>query len=380
VNAATLQLLLGAKAKTSGHLPTPLGRDGLCLATSRFSGGVKVDTQQLGPIPSWGPELGMLTNLSDRQAVYAAHQAAGASMIWICTFVHYQEAGVAYPDGIAAWNDFTGAAMTDLATLACEIVQVGRFPAVGIQLGGDELGSQWVKDNITFILDTLEHAGPFDVRPYVVLTPTFDTNADGDWSDPGDQWASTNVTLRSAMPDSMPLFNWLPAGWARLGAQNLSPQQLADGEACVDAWCSEVPADVFQTPFNAPWPAILPGSPWDPEHSVYQPRWASDESPWTQYVQIMGRRCRRGLWTPIPGTPYNVPGGNGIGGPDNGQPVTVSADQMHPQTYTEPSSRGETYYRIEEAGTYQWTHGEDVRPALNLIRPGCLAAGADVAS
>jgi len=320
----------------------------------------------------------MLTDAADRQATYAAHKAAGAQAIWFCVFVNYQEAGVAYPNGIAAKNDFTGANMTAAADLACEVVQAGLWPF--IQLGGDELGSQWVKDNIRLVMDTLQHAGPFDVRPYVAITPTFDSNANGDWSDPDDQWASTNVAIRFSIPDDMPLFNWLPAGWARLGAANLSAQQLRDGESAVDAWCSEMPADVFNSPFTAPWPAILPGSQWDAEHQVYQPTWAADASAWLQYVQIMDRRCRAGQWTPIPGTPYNVPGGLGIGGPQNGQPVTVSADTMFPQTYTAPSSRGQTYYRIEETGTFQWTHGTDVRPALASIRPGVLAAGADVAS
>ena len=101
--------VVGGLTKASGPPVTLPGRQTLIHAPTRFGGGVWADTQQLGRVPSWGPEIGMLTAKADREAVYAAHKAAGAAALWFCTFIHYQEDGVAaYPDGIAGWNDFTG--------------------------------------------------------------------------------------------------------------------------------------------------------------------------------------------------------------------------------------------------------------------------------
>ena len=91
---------------------------------------------------------------------------------------------------------------------------------------------------------------------------------------------------------------------------------------------------------------------------------------------MMARRVQAGKWTPPSDEPFNVPGGLGIGGPQNGQPVTVSADARNPQTYTFNTSRGETFYSGEEIGTFLWTHDYKISVGqLDTIRRGLLACG-----
>ena len=136
----------------------------------------------------------MLTAKADREAVYAAHKAAGAAALWFCTFIHYQEDGVAYPDGIAGWNDFTGN-FSQAAELACEILEAGLYPC--IELGGDELGSQTVIDQFPAFMAAMKSSRLGDLtQGGLMVTPTFDSDADGDWSDPGDNWARVFVALR----------------------------------------------------------------------------------------------------------------------------------------------------------------------------------------
>jgi hypothetical protein len=318
----------------------------------------------------------MLTAKADRVAVYDAHKSAGAEGIYFSVFIHYQEDGVSYPNGIAAWNDFTGNGFAQMAELACECVENRIAPL--IHLGGDEKGSQWVKDNIAAIVLALKTSRLGDLtQGYCALVPTFDSNSDGDWSDPGDQWSSVNVAIRQAIPDATALYTWLPTGWARLGTININAQQVIDGESAVDRWCQELPGTTI-CQFLAPYPAILPGSQWDAEHQLYQPTWASDPSGWLQYVQMMARRVNYSHWEPPADEPFDVSGGLGLGGPLNGQPVLVSADARHPQTYTMPSSRGQTFYSGEEIGTFLWTHGFAITTAqLDTIRRGLLACGCD---
>ena len=365
--------VVGGLTKASGPPVTLPGRQTLIHAPTRFGGGVWADTGQLGRIPSWGPEIGMLTAKADRQAVYAAHKAAGAQGLWFCTFIHYQEDGVAYPDGIAGWNDFTGN-FSQAAELACEILESGLYPC--IELGGDELGSQTVIDQFPAFIAAMKSSRLGDLtQGGLMVTPTFDTDADGDWSDPGDNWARVFVALRAQMPDAMVLCLWLPAGWGRLGAENLNESDVHNAEACVDRFCQEGPATT-DCEFLAPWPAILPGSQWDSEHGIYQPNWASDPSGWLQFVQMMARRVQAGSWVPPPDEPFDVPGGLGIGGPQNGQPVTVSADARHPTTYTFNTGRGETTYSWEEINTFGWTHQDGVTPEqLDSIRMGIRLCG-----
>ena len=208
-----------------GPLPPPWGRTRLASLRTCFGGGVTATTRQLGSVPSWGPEIGMLTDKADRVATYQAHKAAGAEGIYFSVFIHYQEDGVAYPDGIAGWNDFTGNNFAQVAELACECVENQIAPLV--QLGGDEKGSQWVIDNIAAIIQALKTSRLGDLtQGYCALVPTFDSNADGDWSDPGDNWAAVNVAIRAQVPDTTALYTWLSNGWARLGTVNLSPEQV----------------------------------------------------------------------------------------------------------------------------------------------------------
>jgi len=353
----------GGGVSPTPPLPPP---DVICRAPTRFGGGVMVTTTQLGTIPSWGPEIGMLTSAADRQSVYAAHLAAGAKGLWFSLYVHYQEAGVAYPNGIAAWNDFTGANLPSAQTLCRELLQAGLLPFV--QLGGDELGSAYLLENGATILAALAGLA-------AAVTPTFDSNSDGDWSDPGDNWAAVNVALAAAKPASMALFNWLPTGWARLGTINLSNEQVVAGEAGI-TWCLEGPSAVPSL-FLAPWPPLnLPaGSTWDAEHGVYQPNWTSDPTNWLQYVQVVGRRVSQ-TWTPPPGAFYDAPGGLGVGGPQAGQPVTVSVDERNPPRYSPLE-----VCRYEENFTYSWTHAQGIQPAqIDQVRAGEVAMGCDVAS
>lgn len=369
MNAADLITYL----RRQGASPPPsYTRDGICLAPSRFGGGVIATTTQLGTVPSWGPEIGMLTSAADRVATYRAHYAAGARLIYASLYAHYTEGGVSYPNNTAANNDWTVNNFSPAAAWCNEVLENNLIPA--LQLGGDELGTAYLMANAQKIVAALGGVP-------CALVPTFDSDSDGDWSDPGDNWAGVNLAFRAAMPKSMALFNWLPNGWARLGTASLSGAQVQTAEACVDAWVSEWPDEPGQ--FLAPWPAIQPGSAWDAAHGVYQPNYAGDPSNWTQFVQIIARRARAGRWNPPRDEPFNVPGGLGIGGPQNGQPVTVSADARYPQTYTFDTARGITYYRGDEIWTYPWTHQgwpfvPSVNPAqIDAIRAGLLACGVD---
>lgn len=362
-----LTLLGGSRRSQPVTLPA-LTRRQLSVLPTRFGGGVWAATAQLGRIPSWGPELGMLTSLSDRTAVRQAHLQAGAKAIWFCLYVHYQEDGVAYPNGKAGWNDFTGPNLSQAVALAQETAADGLYPFV--QLGGDELGAAWVQANIQSIADAFRAGG---LQGRVCFTPTFDSDADDDWSAPtACNWAPTNLAIRAALGDDFALANWLPAGWARLGFTNTTP--VGPAEACVDRWSLEGPGGMGE--FLAPWPAIVTanGSPWDSEHQVYTPQYVSDPSIWNQFVEQVGRRAQPGKWAPPPDAPYNRQGGLGIGGPLNGQPVTVSCDSLPPPSYT---TTGQACV-FEESYTYDWTHQTGITPEqIDQVRAGALACGCD---
>lgn len=307
----------------------------------------------------------MLTAKADRDAVRAAHKAAGAKAIWISLKVFYQEDGVAYPDGIAGNNDFSEN-IPGLVSLALETAGDGLYPFV--QLGGDELGSAWVQQHIEAIASAFRAAG---LTGRVCFVSTFDSDSDGDWSYPGENWAQTNIDIRASIGDDFALATWLPAGWARLGFDASTP--VTEGEAAVDRWSLEGPGGLGE--FLAPWPAVLmTGSPWDSEHGIYTPQFASDASRWMQFVQVVGRRVQPGKWIPPSDAPYDVPGGNGIGGPLNGQPVTVSCDERNPPTYT---TAGQACV-WEESHTYDWTHQTGITAEqIDTERRGALACGCD---
>ena len=376
---------LSAFAAAAPSPPPSYTRAAICLAPSRFGGGVVATTEQLGTVPSWGPEVGMLANASDRIATYQAHQAAGGILFIASLFCHYQEANVSYPNNTAANNDWTGNGFSQAAAWANEVLENGGIPC--LHLGGDEKGTQWVIANAQAIVNALGGIP-------CALIPCFDSDGDADWSDPNDGWAAVNLALRAAMPNAMVLMNELPNGWVNFGTANpnIPAETFQAAAACVDAWTSEFPTTPSE--WLEPWPQIVTnlGAVWDDEHGVYQPSvaqgvfpaWQTVASPWLQFVQVIGRRARAGQWKAPADVPYSVPGGLGIGGPQNGQPVTVSADEPHPPTATQDSSRGTTYYRGDEIWTYPFTHQgwpfapDPSMPAkIDAIRAGLLACGVD---
>lgn len=349
----SLLVLSGRRQPSPVTLPA-LSRQQLAALPTRFGGGVWGPTTQLGMVPSWGVELGMLTAKSDRDAVRAAHRAASAKAIWYSLCVHYQESGVAYPNEIAGWNDFTGDGFAQAVSLAQETAADGLYPFV--QLGGDELGSQWVRDHIAAIADAFRAGG---LAGRVCFVPTFDSDADGDWSYPACNWAETNLVIRQALRDDFALATWLPAGWARLGyIPGVTP--VAEGEACVDRWSLEGPGGLGE--FLAPWPAIV-GAEIGPDGN-WVPVYASDATRWNQFVQPVGRRVKRGSWVPPPDAPYNVLVDGHL----------VSCDENPPPTYSTP---GQTCV-WEESHTDDWTHQTGITAEqIDTERQGALACGCD---
>lgn len=295
----------------------------------------------------------MLTAKADRNAVRAAHKAAGANAIWFSLYVHYQQSGVAYPNGIAGWNDFTGGGFAQAVELAQETAADGLYAFV--QLGGDELGSAWVQNNIEAIADAFRAGG---LTGRVCFVPTFDSDSDGDWSYPGENWAQTNIDIRAALRDDFALATWLPAGWARLGYDASTP--VTEGEAAVDRWSLEGPGGLGE--FLAPWPAII-GAQVGPDGN-WVPVYASDATPWNQFVEVVGRRVQKGRWVPPPDAPYNVA--------IDGQ--VVSCDENPPPTYSTPGQA----CVWEESHTYDWTHQTGITAEqIDTERRGALACGCD---
>lgn len=330
-------------------VPDKPTRDQLACVNCALQG-VTVTTQQLGTIPSWGPEVAMLTSLEDRQAVYAAHKAAGATHLTIGVTCHYQEGGVQYPNGIAADNNFLGN-LPALTALVAEIVQAGLM--VLLMHGADDQDQNQF-DRVANGADEIVCALA-EWQPWVVHCPGFDGVVPIGNENGANLQAMIQMVLamREAVGEAGVIAFELPTGWSFWGPgpyAGAGSYTSLMGQA-VDVWLQE-----FASPPGPPEPAPkIIGGTWDAEHNDYAPVWDKDATAWQQIWQIAARTVPH--YTPPPDQPYDVPV-RVTGGPNDGQVVPVSADSRSPQRYACDTPRGHSYWISFEVDAYGWTHGE----------------------
>lgn len=348
------RVTLGLTPAVTPLPPTPT-RDQLLRVRACFQD-CTVTTAQLGTVPSWGPEIGMLASSADRQATYAVHKAAGATHFVIAVTCHYTAPGVAYPGGTACGNDWS----TDPATLAAhvgEIVRAGLLPVV--MLGGDELPWATVRAQMPAWYGALKNSPDGDLTPYVVWCLGFDSivplaNANDDTVQ---DFIATTLAIRAVIGSGVQVVEY-PAGWAFWGPTDARFDLAGPGSytspagQALDGVLQEFAND---SPGNDPLPAIT-GATFDTEHG-YTPKWAGDPTAWLQVFQIAARGPSP--YTPPPDEPFNVPA-VAVDGPQLGQTVPVSADRQGVRSYAAgvTTPRGRFYFVGFEIATYQWTHGQ----------------------
>ncbi len=307
--------------------------------------GVRTNTSQLGPnVPSWGPEIGMLTRVEDRRATFQAHRTAGATHIGFGIYGHYQRGDVAYPNGICAWNDFTND-LPAFVRLIGEAVDNGLLVMMG--LGADELPFAQVgamapalkaalgslSDYVVwqFGMDSVVPIGNDGAPVYPNLQPMIDMV----------------LNTRAAAGGDAVLAFMLPNGWAFWG-----PDQYAGsgsytspmGQA-IDTWLQE---SSIPPPGIGPSPRIVSGE-WDAEHNDYAPIFDFDASGYMQLWQGAGRTVPN--YRAPADQPFDIP----VlvhGGPQDGQIVPVSSDTRTPPRYSTDTPRGKSYWIALEQSIY----------------------------
>lgn len=336
-------------------LPPVPSRDQLAQVVAGFQG-ITVTTSQLGGVPSWGPEVGMLSAASDRQITYAAHKAAGATHFVIDITCHYNEPGVAYPGNQACNNDWQSQPQVTAAYVA-EIVRAGLYPVLA--LGGDEVPFSTIRANLPALWNALKNSPSGDLTPYIVWTLGFDSivpiAAANDTT--VQDLIDTLLAIRSTIGNGVQFLE-LPNGWAFWGPTD-SQFNLA-GVGSYTSPAGQALDGIFQefanvSPGNDPTPAITSGT-WDAEHNDYSPVFSSDATAWMQVWQVAARTAPH--WQAPPDEPTS---NNPVTVPVTGNGQTtgqVYADVANPAKYTRPTPRGQFYAIAFEFGTYQWTHGQ----------------------
>jgi len=351
-------------------LPRAPTRDQLLRVRAIFQG-LTVTTAQLGTVPSWGPEVGMLTSAADRQATYAAHKRAGATHFVLAVTCHYTEPGVAFPNATACSNDWSNDPAT-LATRVAEVVRAGLFPVV--MQGGDELPWSTVRAQMPAWYAALKTSPDGDLTPYIVWCLGFDSvvpilNA----NDTAVQdFIDTTLATRAVIGNGAQVIEY-PAGWAFWGPTDARFNLAGPGSytstagQALDGVLQEFAND---SPGNDPTPTVT-GSTYDPEHG-YTPTWSADASPWMQVWQIAARGPS---YTAPADEPFNVRVTAAGGGPQDGQIVSVSADRQHVTSYAAGVStpRGRFYFVGFEFATYQHVHGQTTR--ARVVKAGQYISG-----
>lgn len=353
-------------------LPPAPSRDALLRVHACFQG-CSVTTAQLGSVPSWGPEVGMLTSAADRQATYAAHKAAGATHFVLVVTCHYNEPGVAYPGNKACDNDWSSNPAT-LAARVAEVVRAGLYPV--LMQGGDELPWATVRAQTPVWYAALKHSPDGDLTPYVVwclgldsIVPLANAN-DTTVQD----FIDTTLATRAVIGSTGVQVIEYPAGWAFWGPTDATFNLAGPGSYSspagqeLDGVLQEFASDA---PGNEPIPAIT-GSTWDAEHG-YTPTWKSDPTAYLQVYQIAARSVTS--YTAPGEQPFNVPVIGAGGGPQDGKTVLVSSDRQGVTSYAAGIStpRGRFYFIGFEYATYQWTHGQST--TQRVLNAGRYIAG-----
>lgn len=357
-------------------LPPPPTRDQLARVKAGMQG-ITVTTQALGTIPSWGPEVGMLGPV-DRQAVYAAHKAAGMTHFVIDTYIHYTEAGVSYPNNTAASNDWTQDNWATLTTITAEIVRAGLYPV--IMQGADELPFATVQAQTPGLVAALRNYPAGDLTQYSVFCQGFDSVVPIANAPPADTSVQGLVSLiqaqRAAIGPNGVLAIELPIGWAFWGPDALSGAGSYTSPAGQDL-------DVVLQEFNSPpgppakAPAIVGGT-WDAEHQDFAPVFADPAAGnLFQSIWQIAARTVNGYQRPSDEvTARDCPAANNV--PVTGNPSVTRAcvyADVNPSTYTAGGTpRGRYYVIAFEIATYSWTHGFSMS-ASDIVATGPYFAG-----
>jgi hypothetical protein len=357
-------------------LPPQPGRDALCKIKAAFQG-VTVVTQQLGSVPSWGPEVWMLTSLADRQAVYAAHKAWGATHIVVAIAGSYVEAGVAYPNNCAMNNNY----FTDLPTMYSRLVEIilnGLIPV--LMLDGDD-GFDKIYTNLPAVVKQIRTGPQGDLTPHLVYCSGFDSIDGiglGQYHDNGATLDQLLVYIRQQIgPDAVQAKeNAMLAFWSGATGPLGGPYSGPGAQAC----------DVFLfesqniSPGNDPAPLIIGGT-WDSEHNDYAPVWNKSESCWTQIWQDLSRLIPNGNnYTAPPDQPFNIMvpcTGSATNASWSGTASVSSDSRGHASYIGIGCPRGRFYSCAFEYGTYQWTHGQCTAQQVQNARNYLAAIGLD---
>jgi hypothetical protein len=340
-------------------LPGAPGRDALCRVHAAFNGDVSVTTPELGTVPSWGPEIGLLS-ASSRQTTYAAHRAWGATHFCVAIAGNYQEGGVVYPNNTAENNNWFGALPT-LVNILIEIIGAGMWPV--LFLDGDDGFSQ-IYNNLPAVVQAIRTSPIGDLTPYLVYCSGFDSIDEiglGQYHDNGATEDALFVYIRSIIGDD--------AVQAKENAYNNPPMWVippSPGSTAVDVFLQEFASLALG---NQQAPKIIAGT-WDAEHNDYAPTYnvpAGNEVPWTQSWQV----CKRLLaaWSPPADEPFNilvpVTGGANAG---TNQPVSADSQGAGGQWLASGTPRGRQYVIAFEFGTYAMTHGQATAEQVQTTR------------
>lgn len=354
----------------SFQLPGPPGRDRLCRVKAAFNADLMVTTKQLGTVPSWGPEVGMLTDYADRLTTYRAHAAWGAShIVLLAAGPPYVEPGVVYPSNTAFNNDWTN----DLDTMYSRLVECianGLWPVLG--LGGDG-GYQYIRDNLARFVNKIRTGPAGDLTPYIVYlsgTDSIDSIGLGVYKDNGDTEDALLVFIRQTIGNDA-----VQAKENYFGDPPMWKIPPTAGSDAVDVFLIESAGIMLG---NEPAPKIIAGT-WDAGHNDYAPVYDKPETPWTVFWLLMKRTLPS--YTAPADQPFDilVPVTGSATNPAFKGTAPVSSDSRggNGAWYARGTPRGRQYFVWFEFGTYPGTHGQAGPGQIQRTREYGAACGFD---